>query len=68
MGPGRQPKTQAQRSSMEPLEATLQCILADFGVARPPAGGCAARTGGERDDVAQIVHEVLDVLARKGLL
>jgi len=47
----------------------LQCILADFGMVEPPAEGCAVRTGQpEKDKIAQVVHEVIHALGKRGLI
>jgi 4-hydroxy-tetrahydrodipicolinate synthase len=68
-GRSRQPSTPAQDSDRTTLKRVLQCILADFGVTQPPAGGCAVRTGDTgKDKVAQIVYEVMHTLEQRGII
>ena len=69
LGHGRQPATPAQEKEKIQLEEVLRCILADFGVVDPPAGGCAVRIGSPSvDKTAQIVKEVMHELERRGIL
>ncbi len=69
MGRGRQPATAAQQVNRSQLQNVLQCLLSDFGVVTPPAGGCAPRTGDlHRDQVSQIVYEVLHALEERGVV
>lgn len=69
MGRGRQPLSESQRTDRDALQRVLQCILADFDVVEPPAGGCAVRTGNvERDKVAQIAQEVMEKLRQRGVV
>ncbi len=68
-GKGRQPMTDSQKADREPLERVLRCILSDFGLADPPAEGCAPRIRQtDQDKVAQIVFEVMSVLEKRGVL
>ncbi len=68
-GRGRQPLSQAQEVDRGALEKVLQCIIADFGYAQPPAGGCAVRIGQpQKDKVAQLVQEVVTELAARGVI
>ncbi len=68
-GRGRQPLSESQRVDREALQGVLQCIMSDFGVVDPPAGGCAPRTGDvNRDKVAQITDEVMAALRDRGVL
>jgi dihydrodipicolinate synthase/N-acetylneuraminate lyase len=68
-GRGRQPQTSAQRSGREALSSVLRCILADFELVVPPAGGCPARIGeAGHDKLEQVVFEVMQELERKGVL
>jgi 4-hydroxy-tetrahydrodipicolinate synthase len=69
MGRGRQPMSPAQQADRGPLESVLQCILSDFGMVAPPASGCAPRTGGmAQDKIAQVVYQVMKVLADRGVV
>ena len=69
LGHGRQPMTAAQEKDKIQLEEVLRCILADFGVVDPPAGGCAVRTGlPSVDKTSQIVVEVMHELKRRGIV
>lgn len=68
-GRGRQPQTSAQWSDRASLTSVLQCILADFEVVDPPAGGCAPRTGEiGSDKMKQVVFEVLRELEKRGVV
>jgi dihydrodipicolinate synthase/N-acetylneuraminate lyase len=69
MGRGRQPMTAAQQVNRGSLQSLLQCLLADFGLVEPPASGCAPRTGQvDKDQIGQIVYEVLHELEQRGAL
>ena len=69
MGRGRQPMTPAQQVNRSSLQSQLQCLLADFGLVEPPASGCAPRSGQvEKDQIGQIVYEVLHELEQRGAL
>ena len=69
MGRGRQPSTPAQQVNRSSLESVLQCLLSDFGVVEPPAGGCAPRSGNlQKDQIGQIVYEVLHALEERGVI
>jgi len=69
MGPGRQPSTPAQQVNRASLQKVLQCLLADLGVVEPPAAGCPPRTGNlQKDQIGQIVYEVLHELEQRGVL
>jgi dihydrodipicolinate synthase/N-acetylneuraminate lyase len=68
-GKGRQPLSESQRIDQAALQHVLRCVLADFGVVEPPAGGCAPRTGNmTRDKIAQIAQEVVEKLHQQGAL
>jgi 4-hydroxy-tetrahydrodipicolinate synthase len=68
-GHGRQPLSAAQEREKAALAEVLQCILADFGLVEAPAGGCAPRTRElAKDNVAQVVFEVLNVLNERGMI
>ncbi|MGA2328368.1 MAG: dihydrodipicolinate synthase family protein [Bryobacteraceae bacterium] len=68
-GRGRQPQTTAQEVDASALQCVLRCILADFGLVEPPAGGCAPRTGqASHDKVVQLVVEVLNELEQRGVI
>ena len=68
-GRGRQPTSSQREQDRGPLEAVLRCILADFGLVDPPAGGCTPRTPEiPRDAVDQVVAEVMRALAERGVV
>lgn len=81
-GPGRQPRTTAQRSENAALANVMQCILADFNLVSPPGAGCAvpairnARTPQlypttppiADQNLEQVVHQVFDEMKNRGLL
>ncbi len=69
MGRGRQPMTATQQVNRASLQSLLQCLLSDFGLVEPPASGCAPRTGQvNKDQIGQIVYEVLHELEQRGAL
>jgi dihydrodipicolinate synthase/N-acetylneuraminate lyase len=68
-GRGRQPISSQREQDKGPLEAVLRCILADFGMVDPPAGGCAPRHQEiSRDGLDQVVNEVMRALAERGVV
>jgi 4-hydroxy-tetrahydrodipicolinate synthase len=67
-GPGRQPLSAGRLHDRGALESMLQCILSEFGLVEAPKV-CAPRSRVvEEDKVAQVVFEVMDELARRGIL
>ena len=69
LGPGRQPISDKQRVDIASLRRVLQCMIADFGLADPPAEGCPPRTGGiDQDRIAQITQGVIDQLRQRGVM
>jgi 4-hydroxy-tetrahydrodipicolinate synthase len=67
-GQSRQPQTPKQQADRAALKNTLQCLVADSGLVPPPPGGCAATPNSQSGEVEQIVHGVMQILQRKGLL
>jgi len=67
-GEGRQPLSMSQKVELGGVTRKLQCLLAEEGFTDQPVGGCPAGDA-EFDDeqVATIVHDVLDELKRRGL-
>ncbi|MCC6579499.1 MAG: dihydrodipicolinate synthase family protein [Phycisphaeraceae bacterium] len=74
LGASRQPLTEKQQLDRDNLSRKLQCILADFGVADQPVGGCPVRgqdaglTVSEQDRIARLTQGVLNQLRERGLL
>jgi dihydrodipicolinate synthase/N-acetylneuraminate lyase len=69
VGRSRQPQTDKQKIDYLTLQNVLQCILADFGCADRPAGGCPPRTGNlDQDRVSHIAATVLETLRQRGAL
>ncbi|QEH38096.1 4-hydroxy-tetrahydrodipicolinate synthase [Aquisphaera giovannonii] len=71
MGRSRQPMTADQALDREALGRVLQCILADFGYAQPPAEGCPPKGGTvapPADQVSLLVTSVVDELRKRGAL
>jgi len=67
-GAGRQPQTSAQVAHREALASVLQCILADFELVDRPAAGCAPRIAQpRRDEMEQMVLEVMHELEKRGV-
>jgi 4-hydroxy-tetrahydrodipicolinate synthase len=68
-GRSRQPQTAAQRSDREGLSRVLHCLLADFELVEPPAGGCKPLgRNPERDHVERVVVEVIQALEKRGMV
>jgi len=68
-GKSRQPQTAAQQSERQQLAKVLHCILADFELVDPPAGGCAPRIHQpEQDKIKQVVWDVLAELEKRGVV
>lgn len=68
-GRSRQPHTPAQESEGNSLAKVLHCILADFELVSPPAGGCAPRIRQpEQDKIKQVVWDVLQELEKRGVV
>ncbi|MDZ7637813.1 MAG: hypothetical protein U5J83_06125 [Bryobacterales bacterium] len=73
-GHSRQPQTQSQLAQRTKLKDALQCLISGTGLVEPPPGGCpvsfnaASSEEPQREDVQQIVFEVLDILRQKGVL
>lgn len=70
-GRSRQPQTPAQQAQRAALKDALQCLVANTGLAQPPASGCPAPTQAttpQPDNIEQIVFSILDILRQKGVL
>ncbi len=68
-GQSRQPQTPTQQADRAALKNTLQCLVADSGLVSQPPGGCGLKAGSSQsDEVEQIVHGVMEILQRKGML
>lgn len=68
MGRGRQPLSSEQRTDLETLRSTLQCMLAEHGFADEPIGGCPMPAAdASTADVSAIVQNVVAELQRRGL-
>ena len=69
MGRGRQPLSSEQRTDLESLSKTLQCMLAEHGFTGEPVGGCPARIDSvDPDELNQIVRNVMTELNRRGMI
>lgn len=70
MGVGRQPLSPEQRTDLETLRDTLQCLLAEHGFANEPLGGCPPALPKDVDahEVGDIVQHVVAELKRRGLM
>jgi 4-hydroxy-tetrahydrodipicolinate synthase len=69
VGRGRQPQTERQTIDYRMLQNVLQCILADFGCAAAPAGGCPPRTGNiDQDRISHIAATVVETLRQRGAI
>lgn len=68
-GVGRQPLAPEQRTDLETLSRTLQCLLAEHGYTDEPIGGCPVGKSEPVDqaEVNAIVQNVLAELKRRGL-
>jgi 4-hydroxy-tetrahydrodipicolinate synthase len=69
MGQGRQPQSENQRTDLEYLSATLQCMLAANGFTDEPVGGCPVGSAPAVDEgeVSKIVQSVLTELKQRGM-
>ncbi|GAB4136767.1 MAG: dihydrodipicolinate synthase family protein [Planctomycetaceae bacterium] len=68
MGRGRQPLSSEQKTDLETLSRTLQCLLAEHGFADEPVGGCQVFADGVSDEeVSRITQQVLSELRRRGM-
>ncbi len=68
MGRGRQPMSSEQRTDLDTLRRTLQCMLAEHGFTDEPIGGCQISPEPSADDVSAIVQNVVAELQRRGLM
>jgi dihydrodipicolinate synthase/N-acetylneuraminate lyase len=69
VGRSRQPQSDKQKIDFLTLQSVLRCILADFGCADAPLGGCPPRTGNiDQDRVSHIAATVLETLRQRGAL
>ena len=69
MGRGRQPMSAEQRTDLETLSRTLQCMLSEHGFTDEPVGGCSvANDNVDAADVGAIVQNVVAELKRRGLM
>lgn len=71
MGAGRQPQSDEQRTDLDTLSRTLQCMLAGHGFTNEPVGGCRAgdaiAPGVDPAEVQTIVQSVLTELKQRGM-
>lgn len=68
MGVGRQPMSESQRTDLDALRGTLQCLLSEHGFTDQPVGGCpTSHDKVEATEVSQIVSSVIAELKRRGL-
>jgi 4-hydroxy-tetrahydrodipicolinate synthase len=68
-GRGRQPQTASQRNDRAGLSRVLHCLLADFELVAPPAGGCRMpERNGQREQVERVVGEVIEALQKRGMV
>lgn len=67
MGRGRQPLSPEQRTDLNALSRSLQCMLAEHGFTDEPVGGCPTEAV-DSDEVGEIVQKVLAELKRRGLM
>jgi len=70
MGQGRQPLSAEQRTDLETLRSSLQCLLSEHGFTDQPVEGCPGLSDSQSQDslpVDQIVNRVVAELRRRGL-
>jgi 4-hydroxy-tetrahydrodipicolinate synthase len=69
LGEGRQPMSPEQRTDLNALSQTLQCLLSEHGFTDQPVGGCPIRPGSQPDrtEIDAIVRNVVVELKRRGL-
>ncbi len=68
MGIGRQPLSPEQKTDLETLSRSLQCMLAEHGFTEEPVGGCVTGAGAlDPAEISEIVRNVVAELTRHGL-
>jgi 4-hydroxy-tetrahydrodipicolinate synthase len=69
LGNGRQPQSDEQRTDLDLLSRTLQCMLSGHGFTNEPIGGCPVGDAPAVDpqDVSRIVQSVLTELRSRGI-
>jgi dihydrodipicolinate synthase/N-acetylneuraminate lyase len=68
-GRSRQPQSEKQKIDYLTLQNVLRCILADFGCADAPSGGCPPRSGNiDQDRISHIAATVLETLRQRGAI
>lgn len=68
MGTGRQPLSPDQKTDLNLLSKTLQCLLAEQGFTGEPVGGCPVKANEiDRAEINEIVQNVMGELKRRGL-
>ena len=69
MGSGRQPMSDDQRTDLETLSRTLQCLLSEHGYTGEPVGGCPVGTASmEPAELDRIVRDVIGELKKRGMI
>ena len=61
-GVGRQPQAPSQTRELDTVARQLQCLLAAAGFTDEPVGGCPASEQVDSQQIARIVHQVLQQL------
>jgi len=70
LGPSRQPLSDQQKIDRAELQRLIQCIIADYGYADAPAGGCPPRLGladGDGLQLEKITSAVINELRQRGI-
>lgn len=70
MGRGRQPLSANQKTDIDTLSKTLQCLLAEHGFTNEPIGGCPIPTDADinENDVDAIVQRVVAEMRNNGII
>ncbi len=70
MGRGRQPLSANQKTDIDTLSKTLQCMLAEHGFTNEPIGGCSIPVDADinENDVDAIVQRVVAEMRNNGII
>lgn len=70
MGQGRQPQSNEQRTDLESLSRSIQCLLSEHGYTDQPIGGCPIKPADSVNEsaVTTIVQTVLAELKQRGIV
>ena len=69
MGSGRQPMSDDQKTDLQTLSRTLQCLLSEHGFTGEPVGGCPVGAASmEPAELDRVVRDVIGELKKRGMI